>query len=124
MKQIQEAVSTALQNAQSSGPSTDPNQIIEDAITKVLRNDNTAKGGATQGTAADPDGDDDGPAGAGGIKGVNAQSFQQLLQSFGVRPQQFHQDLLAAVKDAQGGQMNPLTALQSFPVGSTVDMVG
>lgn len=124
MKQLQDAVTNALQTAQSSGSSADPNKIIEDAIAKLLQNDNGATTGTTQGAAADPDGDGDGSAGATGAPGTSAQSFQQLLQSFGVSPQQFHQDLLSAVKDAQGGQINPLTALQSFPVGSMVDMVG
>lgn len=122
MKQIQDAVTNALQTAQSSGSSTDPNQIIEDAIAKVLQNNNSATSSNGAQGAADPDGDGDAPGGATGSN--NAQSFQQLLQSVGVSPQQFHQDFLAAVKDAQGGQMNPLTALQSFPVGSTVDMIG
>ncbi|HEY2589148.1 MAG TPA: hypothetical protein VGI81_25620 [Tepidisphaeraceae bacterium] len=124
MKQIQDAVTNALQTAQSGGSSSDPNQIIEDAIAKVLQNNNGATTGTMQGGTSDPDGDGDGSTGANGAAGTNAQSFQQILQSFGVSPQQFHQDFLAAVKDAQGGQMNPLTAMQSFPVGSTVDTIG
>jgi hypothetical protein len=121
MKQIQDAVTNALQTAQSSGSSSDPNKIIEDAIAKVLQNNNAASTGAMQGSTGDADGDGGGSTGASATQG---QSFQQLLQSFGVSPQQFHQDFLSAVKDAQGGQMNPLTALQSFPVGSMVDVIG
>ena len=124
MKQIQDAVTNALQTAQSSGSSSDPNQIIEDAIAKVLQNNNGATTGTTLGGTSDADGDGDGSTGANGAGGTSAQSFQQILKSFGVSPQQFHQDFLSAVKDAQGGQMNPLTAMQSFPVGSTVDTIG
>jgi hypothetical protein len=118
-KQIQDAVTSALQGAQSSGASSaDPNQIIEDAIAKVLQNNNSATG-AAQGTSNTTG---DGPVGS--ANAVNGQSFQQLLQSFGVSPQQFRQDFLSAIKDAQGGQMSPATALQSFPVGSTLDTKG
>ena len=121
-KQIQDAVTTALQSSQKGGDSSaDPNKIIEDAIAKILQNNTSASGGAPQG-AGNANGDADGSAGS--ASAVNGQSFQQLLQSFGVSPQQFRQDFLSAVKDAQGGQMNPATALQSFPVGSTLDLVG
>lgn len=126
MKQIQDAVGSALQSAQSSGSTTDPNQIVEDAIAKVLQNNPSSTPASAQaGGANDPDGDGDGSSAAsGGASSASGQTFDQLLQSFGVSAQQFRQDFLSAVKDAQGGQMNPLTALQSFPIGSTLDAIG
>ena len=45
--------------------------------------------------------------------------------ALGVDPQQFHQDFMAAIKDAQqNGNADPRTALQSFPLGSAVDTQG
>ena len=44
--------------------------------------------------------------------------------SYWVDPQQFHQDLLAAIKDAQnGGQADPATLFKNFPPGSNVDTI-
>jgi hypothetical protein len=125
-KQIQDAVSSALQSTQSSG-SSDPNKTIEDAIAKVLAN-NTAGAQPANGntTAGASDSDGDGSAGSTSQTGVAAnparQAFDQALQSHGVSPQQFHQDLLAAIKDAQGGQFDPSAAFKSFPPGSLVDL--
>jgi hypothetical protein len=47
-----------------------------------------------------------------------------MLQAMGVDPQQFHSDFLAAVQGAQGGQVDPSTAFQSFPPGTTVNTTG
>jgi hypothetical protein len=127
-KQIQDAVTSALQTAQQSGSTTDPNQIVEDAISKVLQNSTSGTGTSATGTAsaADPDGDGDPQSStSGATSGTSGtQSFLQTLQSFGIDPQQFHQDFLSAVKDAQNGNSNAATAFQSFPVGSTVDTIG
>jgi hypothetical protein len=46
------------------------------------------------------------------------------LQSFGVTPEQFQNDFMSAIKDAQAGQVNPSTALQSFGAGSLLDVLG
>lgn len=129
-QQIESAVSSALQSAQSSGSSTDPNQIIQDAISKVIKNQqnqsasgtNAAANGA-QPTGSDPDGDGDThSAGQAGSAGSSAQqAFFQTLQSLGVSPQQFHSDFLAAIQNAQNGQVDVGTAMKSFPPGSTVD---
>ena len=125
-KQIQQAVTDALQSASTSGSSTDPNQTIQDAIAKVFQNSNSATPtSASTTTGSDPDGDDDtDAAGEAGGDNTAQQAFLKALQSFGVDPQQFHQDFLAAVKDAQGGQINPNTAFQSFPPGTFVDTTG
>lgn len=128
-KQIQSAVTSALQTAQANGTDQDPNKVIEDAISSVLKNagnGTSATGsstttGSTQ-SATDPDGDGDGGA-SGAAEGSESaqQSFFQGLQALGVDPQQFHQDFLAAVQNAQNGNVDPSTAFQSFPPGSGVD---
>lgn len=128
-KQIQSAVTSALQTAQANGTDQDPNQVIEDAISSVLKNagNGTSAAGAnstnsaTQ-SASDPDGDGDSDA-SGAAEGSESakQSFFQGLQALGVDPQQFHQDFLTAVQNAQNGNVDPSTAFQSFPPGSGVD---
>lgn len=119
LKQIQDAVTNALQSAQSSGSTSDPNKIVEDAISQVLGNNNAA----VSPTGTDAEGD-----GSGGSMPTSAaaktQVFFQTLQSFGVSPQQFQQDLLSAVKDAQNGTVNSSTAFQNFPLGSALDTIG
>lgn len=108
-------IASALQSANSS---SDPNKVIEDTVAKLLAGNGTAAG--TNGT--DADGDSDGSAPTSG-QTSGAQSFAQLLQSHGVDFQQFRADLLAAVKDAQNGQVNPGTALKSFAPGSSLNLI-
>jgi hypothetical protein len=130
-QQLQSAVSGALQSAQGNS-SADPNQIIQDAIEKVMKNAgaggaNAASGALAQASGSDPDGngDSDAPGKANNDGGAKNQAFVQMLQSYGVSPQQFHQDFLAAIKDAQqNSNTDPRTALQSFPPGSAVDTQG
>ena len=109
----------ALQSADSS---SDPNQVIEDTVSKLLAGNGTT--GGTSGTNAD--GDADGSVAATGQsttgQSQTGQTFAQLLQTHGVTFQQFRSDLLAAVKGAQNGQVNAATALQSFPSGSSLNL--
>jgi hypothetical protein len=133
MQQIQSAVTSALQSAKTDG-SSDPNQIVEDAITKVLKNAGNGAGGTsatgTSGTASatDPDGDGDNDAGAGATSASSSakDSFFQALQSVGIDPQQFHSDFAAAVKQVQAGgdASDASTAFQNFPPGVMVDTMG
>jgi hypothetical protein len=119
LKQIQNAVTSALQSAQSNGSTSNPNKIVEDAISQVLGNNNAA----VSPTGTDADGD--GPGASMPTSAASrTQAFFQTLQSFGVSPQQFQQDLLSAVKDAQNGTVNSSTAFQNFPLGSTLDAIG
>ena len=122
---IDSAVTSALQSAQSNG-SSDPNKVVQDAIAKVFKDNNiTPPTPSANGrvSASDPDGDGDSHvAGHFGTNDNSAQqSFLQTLQSFGVNAQQFRNDFLTAVKDAQAGQASPSTAFKSFPPGSVVD---
>jgi hypothetical protein len=49
------------------------------------------------------------------------QSFMQMLRSYGIDPQQFRKDFFAALRQARAGTVDPGTALQSFPPGTTID---
>jgi hypothetical protein len=124
-QQIQNAVTSALQSTQGDF-SSDPNTVIQDAIEKVLKNAGAGGTGATgangQPTTADPAASPaTDPSSASANATSSRQAFGQLLQSFGVDPQQFHNDFLAAIRDAQNGHVNSGTALQSFPPGSVID---
>jgi hypothetical protein len=55
-------------------------------------------------------------------KTTSAQSFADTLKAHGVDFQQFRADLVAAVKSAQNGQVNPGTALKSFAPGSALNL--
>jgi hypothetical protein len=103
-------MSTIEQALQSADSSDDPNKVIENTIAKLLSG--TSTDGATNGTQSTA------AAGASPDK----QSFTDFLKAHGVDMQQFRADLLAAVKDAQNGQVNPAAALKSLPTGSSVDL--
>jgi hypothetical protein len=119
LKQIQSAVLGALQSAKTAagtasagGSISDPDQVIQDAIAKVLKSKIAAP-----------------TADAGGTTDVNAtdaapQSFEDILQSFGVTPQQFESDFSAAIKGAQNGQANSASVFQNFQPGSLLDITG
>jgi hypothetical protein len=124
-KKIEDAVTSALQSAQTqgNGAATDPNQTIENAIAQVFKQQ---QGPSTSG-AAPSSADGNSPAAA--APSSDAQSsetsarnaFFNALKSFGVSPQQFHADFLAALQQSHDGQPNVGVALQSFPPGSVVD---
>ncbi len=126
-KQIETAVTSAVQSAQSDG--TDPNQAVEQAIAKVFKDNGITP--PTQ-TAGGTSGDNTTPTAAAGATGTNApsqstsdsdparQAFLAALQSVGIDPQQFHQDLLAAIQDAQNGQATSASS-KSLPMGMSLD---
>ena len=114
LKQMQNAVLNALQTAKASGGTTDPNQAIESALAKIFKSSIAAPSGDTTGTT-DP---------TGASQTSAPQSFESILQSFGVTPEQFQNDFMSAIKEAQAGQVNLNTALQSFGAGSLLDVVG
>jgi hypothetical protein len=125
MKKLQDAVTSALQSAQQGGSSSDPNQVIEDAITKFLKGSMGIAAGSTAAGSSATAGADATDATDQTNAGDTTQStFAQMLKSFGVDAQQFHNDFTAAIKDAQGGQINPATAFQNVPTGSLIDEMG
>jgi hypothetical protein len=136
-EKLLQTVTTALQSAQSSGSTADPNQTIENALEKIFKNgtagstagsSTAGSGTAGSGTAGSGTAAATAPAttAAGDTSTADAakQSFLSTLQSFGVTPQQFQQDLATALQQANGGTANPATAFASFPPGSLIDTVG
>jgi hypothetical protein len=110
---VSDLLSTIEQALQSADSSDDPNKVIEDTVAKLL-----AGAGATDGTG----GSNSGGTATATSQTDAKQSFADVLKSHGVDFQQFRADLLAAVKDAQSGQVNPATALKSFAAGSSIDL--
>jgi hypothetical protein len=101
---------------QQTSDSSDPNQVIEDTVAKLIAKDGGCTGAT--GTAANNL--------ANGSTEVatnqpSGQSLTQVLKAHGVDIQQFRADLAAAIKDASSGKVNPATALKSFPPGSALD---
>jgi hypothetical protein len=94
MSQIQNAVTSALQSSQSSGSTTDPNQVVQNAIAQVLQNGSTSAATTAAGTSA------------AGTTASSPQAFFQTLQASGVTPQQFLSDFMAALQSTQSAQLN------------------
>ncbi len=122
-QQIEQAVNDAL-NAARQEPTADPNQIIQDSIQQAFQ---TSGDGSTAGTNSTSAGGSTSDSSEAGQTDPNTsaatQSFLRTLRTYGVDPQQFHSDLVAAVKDAQQGNVDPSTVLRNFPVGSNLDAV-
>ena len=135
LAQIQQAVNSALSSSDSSDSSTDPNQVIQNAIASVLQNNaaGAATGTSTTGTsttgstapAGSSTSSGSSSSGAAGQSGSSQDSTQQafalLLEQNGVNAQQFQQDLLSALQGASGGQFDAAKAFQSFPPGSVIN---
>jgi len=137
-KKIESSVTDALQSI-SSDPSADPNKVVQDAIAKVLKDSGinlpatgqtqdaaaaaTANGTTAKGKGSDPDQDGDVHGAGGGPRPQDTafQAFVQLLQSHGIDAKQFRQDFQTALDQARGGQVDPSTALKSFPPGTVID---
>lgn len=119
--QIESAVTSALQN---SNGSTDPNQIIQNAIATVLQANGSGQTNSTSAsqtggtiTVAPPSSD---PSAT--VTDAQQQQFNQLLQSYGVNPQQFQADFKAAFQNTQGNNAPDFpTMFSSFPPGSAID---
>lgn len=106
------AVTTVLNSSDSS---SDPNQVIQDTITKLLSGDGTGTGSTTTNPTA-------ATTTSTAAATTSAQSFAAMLKAHGVDLTQFKADLTAAVKNAQNGQVNPAAALKSVPPGSSVNL--
>ncbi len=126
---IQSAVTTALQSLQAGGAGSDPNQAnqaIQNAIESVIKGQNGTSPDGT--TSATTDGSSTDPTGSTSSTPVDPQTakqaFDNTLQSYGVDPQQFHQDLLSAFQNAQNGNADPSSVFQSFPPGTAIDAFG
>jgi hypothetical protein len=104
LKKIEQAVTSALQ---SSSPSADPNQVVQDAIANALK-----QGANPQSTSVtDTDGDNDAAA---------QQTFLQTLKSFGITPERFRNDLATAIQNSQKGGTSG-SSVSAFPPGLFLD---
>ena len=118
--QIESAVTSALQNSTSS---TDPNQIIQNAIASVLKANGADPTNPTTGTAVPANPSSTDPATT--VTEAQQQQFNQLLQSYGVDPKQFQADFKAALQNTQGNNSPDFpTLFSSFPPGSAIDTTG
>lgn len=113
--QVTSLLDTISQALQSTDASSDPNQVVEDTVAKLLENNGSAVGGSSNGVTADT-------VKTAGNQVASQPGFLDLLKAHGITPQQFQADLAAAVKDAQNGKVNPATAVQSLPPGSALNL--
>jgi hypothetical protein len=114
LQKIAAAVTSALEDSANQG--SDPNQVIQDAIASVLNGQDTSS--TANGTATDSSNTNtsDGSSGSNPL-----QQFAQLLQTYGVSPEQFWSDFQTAVQGVQGSAgSNPLLSALLGP-GSSVD---
>lgn len=118
IQQLQAAVTSALQSAQSD-PSADPNQVVESALASIFKNGLNASSSTS--STSNPNETSDDATGQTTDADTQQASFAQTLQEYGIDSSQFQQDFQTAVQQAQGGQINPNTAFQSFPPGVIVD---
>jgi hypothetical protein len=110
---IESAVAGALQNYNGSG---DVNQVVESAIASTLQGGNgTSTSSSTAGQAAST------VQKFGSDPAANA-AFVQLLQQYGISPQQFQDDVQTVYQNA--GQTPPDVSqiFKNLPPGSTVDL--
>jgi hypothetical protein len=110
---IESAVTSALQSAP---PGSDPNDVVKSAITQALQG-GTAAGGSQSGAGGTADG-------AGSPSSDQSAAFSQLLQSYGINAQQFQQDLQSAVQGGSNGTPDFATLFKSFPPGSAIEATG
>ncbi len=102
MKQVEQAVTSALQK---SKPTDDPTTVIHDAIEAVLKKN---RGSLSQSSPTNPDDKD-----ADGTQRL----FNQTLQAYGISPQQFRAQLASAVHQLTGNH----PSVSSFPPGVVLD---
>lgn len=123
LQSIETAVTSSLQHASSSG--VDANQTVESAISQVLQRTESQKTNSAQSSqtqAADADADNDATAGSTAETDRTArEAFFQLLRDNGISPQQFRDDLMAAIRSSGELQLDRATAFQNVPAGLTVD---
>lgn len=105
-QKIQDAVIGALQDPANAG--ADPNTVIQTAISNVLK------------------GNDLSPLPAGEDPAAQKATFDALLKANGVDASQFQADFQAAMADAKnsnGGSIDFGKIFQTFPKGSSLDVV-
>src|ERR1700735_1996711 len=101
---LADAIESALQSASNassgSSTSTDPNQTITQALTKIFQNGSLNSTSEADGDTASAQAPETGTNGtnASPPAGTLPEDFVQTLKSFGVTPQQFQTDLASALQ--------------------------
>lgn len=128
LEQLANAVANALQDS-SSAPSNssgngdsgsdsssddDSNETIQTAIANILSDEATGLTGRPGIKGANGSINPDGTS-------SNGNSFLQMLQQYGVTPEQFRNDFLTAAQNVANGQNSALNAL---PPGSLLNKLG
>ena len=113
---IESAVTSALQSAPDG---SDPNQIIKDAITKALQSGNSQSNNANNPSPTTTNTNGSNTSGT-------SDPFTQLLQSHGINPQQFQQDLQDALstQSSGGSSVDFATLFKNFAPGSLLQTTG
>jgi hypothetical protein len=126
---LADAITSALQgaaNGSAGSTTTDANQTITQALTKIFQNSSLTFGNDTDSDTDSSQASTDatGTDSSASSNGLPA-AFVQTLQSFGVTPQQFQTDLKTAMQNAtQNGTFDPSSVLKNFPMGSILDELG
>ena len=120
--QIRQAVTTALQKAQLSHSSQDPNQIVQSTIASLLKNLGFGSSSTAASNLAAAEINGQGPEESGSSS--SSEGFQKILASSGISTQQFKSDLMSAIQTVQGGSTNPFSGFSNIPVGSMLDVTG
>ena len=120
---IQQSVTSALASVQGD-TAADPNQVVQNAIAQAIKQTGTNSTSSTP--SSDPDGDGEVTNSTQSTDSSSpTQSFFDTLQSNGINPQQFQNDFLSAVQQAQqGGSVDPSTVFNGFPTGLSVNTAG
>ncbi len=124
--QIEAAIHGALTLAQSNTTGR-PSSIIRQAVAEAFPTAGANSGASTASAAGSgPSANADSP-GADSQDDPNSsastQAYLAALNSLGVDPQKFQEDLVSAVKDAQQGNVDPSAVFSNFPLGSSLDAV-
>jgi hypothetical protein len=128
---MQSAITSALQNAPSG---SNANSIIQNTITSFLSGASAAGGASTNSMSSTLATLENSATGSTGSAGSNSgttgssltEQFFQLLHNNGVTPQDFHQDLMSGIEQAQqnGGQPNVSSLFNNTGPGTLIDELG
>jgi hypothetical protein len=117
---IQQTVTNALQAAKANGSTEDPNEIVQDSIASLLKNMGVGGSAAQTALAANSNTEETATA----DPATTQQTFETLLQSSGISPEQFQSDFVAAIQEAQGGAASPTSGIGSLLKGAILDVAG
>ncbi len=118
--QLESAITSALGSANGS---SNPNQVIQTAITNFLQAGTQGTTGTSPQGVTDPNASGTANTGALSVSDPASQqaAFVQTLQSNGINAKQLQQDLQSALQNASGGTVDFSKVFQNFPPGAFLD---